>query len=533
MMRWVRLCAALAVSLATLGGLADVGHASAAPSQYPPSQLLRWGPCPPIQHSPTASCATVRVPRDYAQPAGPTIAITVSRIPARDPARKRGVLFGNPGGPGGSALSMFTDVPPPAAVRDEWDLIGVQPRGLLDATPVRCGPISSDMPPLFDIGAANRERCDRSTPGFLRTITTENTARDIESVRKMLGNNKISLYGISYGTLLMATYATLFPQHVDRMVLDSAMQPAWTWNDVLAEQTPHYKARVMDMMAWIAQHDNIYHLGRTPLAVYRAWSAKVSAESGVPPSLAGPPAQVGDVPPGLRKVAQQYIAGVNLTADARARFENLLATLVTPGGLQAKSGLYGVTRVAAPDRNLWPLVALRMAGRAPAPVKTPPAVVELLTNLQDMQTIILCNENQVPARPTEIPASLLANYIVGDLFEGPGLLYQSGMACAGAPPVTKIVGVRNTGLAVAPLQIQSIGDPQTPYSGAGAMQRLMGTHLITVGGGDHGQLGRSNAPLDAAITEYLRTGRTAVTSVPQAPIVASLTTAPRGAIIGR
>ncbi|MEE4024520.1 alpha/beta hydrolase [Gordonia sp. PKS22-38] len=498
-----------------------------------PEQRLDWGPCPAIHFAaPEVRCATVQVPRDHANPSGPTIDITVSRLAARDPSRKRGVLIGNPGGPGGDAVGMFSALPIPDAMRDEWDLVAVQPRGLLSSTPVECAP-AAEAGPLAGIvaaGAVNRERCDQSRPGYVRTLTTENTARDIGVVRQALGVERVSLYGISYGSLLMSTYATLYPRHTDRLILDSGVNPELVWNGVLASQTPGYKRRVHQMMAWIAQRDNIYHLGRTPLAVYRKWSAKVAEESGVPPSLAAPPAQVGDVPPGLRAVAGQYLAGVNLTAEARAEFENLIATLVVPGGLQANSSLLGVTRQAAPDRNAWPLVAMRIAGRAQPPSQPDPDIVRILTNLQEMQALILCNENQVPAQPWQIPGSLYANYLVADIFEAPGLYYQSGMACAGAPAVTRPVALRNRGLAVQPLQIQSLGDPQTPYGESLVMQRQMRSHLITVGGGDHGQLGRSNPPLDRAIVEYLRSGRTPVTRVPEPPIVASLTDPPRTGI---
>ncbi|MFW0786500.1 alpha/beta fold hydrolase [Gordonia sp. CPCC 206044] len=518
-----RTLSIVGVAVAAIG-LSAVPTAGAAPDR-----TLEWGSCPGIHRAaPGTQCATLQVPRDHARPDGPTISITVSRIPARDPARRRGILMGNPGGPGGDAISMFSALHPPAAVADEWDLVAVQPRGLLSSTPVTCaGRPSADDVVAF--GKANRERCDRATPGYVRTITTEQTARDIESVRRALGADKVSLYGISYGTVLMSTYATLFPGHTDRLVLDSAVDPAWLWNDVLANQTPLYKRRVHAMMSWIAQRDNIYHLGKTPLTVYRSWSDAVAAEAGVPPSLAAPPAQIGDVPPGLRAVAQQYIAGTNLTADARARFGNFIATMLVPDGVQAKSSLLGITRMAAPDRNAWPLVALRANGSS-KPSKESPDTVRILTNLQQMQNLILCNENQVPPRPDLVPASVFANYVVGDIFEAPGLIYQSGMACAGAPAVTRPVAIGNRGLAVAPLQIQSLGDPQTPYRGALAMQRLMRSHIVTVGGGDHAQFGRRNGPLDRTIVDYLRTGRSTVRAVPQAPITSPLTAAPRTAV---
>ncbi|MBD0863215.1 alpha/beta fold hydrolase [Gordonia sp. zg691] len=516
------LTAVVVAGLTVTGPAASTAPASAAPPE------LQWETCPAVHGVPAeVRCATVEVPLDHRKPNGKTIEIGVSRSLARDQSRRRGVVMGNPGGPGGDAIAMFSQLRPPAAMLDEWDLVAVQPRGLPSATPLRCAPITGEEPELVTaVGKLNRDRCERESPGLASSLTTENTARDMDVVRRALGEQKVSLYGVSYGTLLFSTYATLFPQRVDRMVLDSGFDPGLVWNSLLAAQTPGYKARVHAMMAWMARHDNVYHLGTTPLAVYRKWSARISAEAGVPPSLAAPPAQVGDVPPGLRAVAEQYIAGVNLTADVRARFENFVATLLKPGSVQATSSLLVLTRALAPDRNSWPVVAMMTAGTAGKFPEPPPAVLEASRISQDMQGVILCNENQVPANPASGPEAIIANFVTGDPFDAPGLVYGSGMACAGAPPLTRPVQIRNRGLEVRPLQIQSVGDPQTPYQGAAKMRALMGSHLITVGGGDHGQLGRANAPLDAAIVEYLRTGRTAVTSVEQAPITAPLTRMP-------
>ncbi|MET9202750.1 alpha/beta fold hydrolase [Gordonia sp. NPDC003585] len=520
----VRLLGAVVAIGAAAGVLTTPPQAVAAP------QSLQWGPCPKVHSTSSAvQCATVVVPRDYAKPNGPTINVTVSRIPARDPAHKIGVLVGNPGGPGGDALGLFSWAPPPAPVRDRFDLVAVQPRGLWSATPIRCAKFNADndIEALMNYGAINRQRCERQSPGYPSTITTENTARDIEMVRRALGVNKLSLYGLSYGTTLMATYATLYPQHTDRLVLDSAVDPTGVWNRVGNDQTPGYKARVNAMMTWIAQHDNIYHLGKTPLAVYRKWSALVEKQAGVPPSLAAPPAQVGDVPPGLKAVSQQYIAGVNLTADVRARWENFVATMLT-GKEQSDSSLLVGTRQLAPDRNYWPIVALRLANKLPRRKAVKPTQEEIAAAeaSSNMHNIIMCNENQYPAQPSQIPAALFSNLVVSDVFDAPGLFWGAGIACAGTTPIVRPVATRNRGLAVQPLLINSLGDPQTPYRGAMRLRAQMGAHLITVGGGDHGQLARGNRPLDAAIAQYLITGHTSVTSAPQAPITTPLTRLP-------
>lgn len=515
-------------ALGTAAGLVAAAPEAAAV----PSQTLQWGACEhPLPLDPSAQCADVEVPRDYAEPDGPTITVTVSRIAARDQANRRGVLFGNPGGPGGDGLSMFSSHLPPEQVRDQWDLIAVQPRGLVGGTPVDCAEAAETDDVLFSAGQVQRDRCEQGTPGYTTTLTTENTARDMEAVRQAIGEERVSLYGVSYGTLLMSTYATLFPRHTDRLILDSAVDTDWLWNGVLAAQTQPYKARVHDMMAWIADNNEIYGLGTTALQVYRKWSAKVTEEAGVPASLLAPPAEVGDVPPGLAAVAQQYIDGVNLSAEARARFENFVATLLNPGKVQANSSLLQVTRGAAPDRNQWPLVAMMVQGRiADEALSITPEIESVMMTAAVMQSLILCNENQVAARPEQTPAALYQMLFAGDIFDLPGLVYESGLACAGAAPVADLVPIANKGLAVQPLLIQSQRDPQTPYSGALKMQRQMGAHLITVGGGDHGQIGRANAPLDDAIAEYLRTGSTGTTTAPQAPITAALNEIPGGPV---
>ncbi len=456
--RGVRLGAALllAVATASLTSALAVSPAQAAP--------INWVPCPKVHGASLATrCTVVRVPRDYARLSAGTIAVTVSKLPARDQANKRGVLIGNPGGPGGDAMPMFSQLLAPAPLRDQWDLIAVQPRGLLDANPVACADVSGITPAaIFTAGAVARSACNAHTPGGTANITTANTARDIESARQRLGlGAKVDLLEISYGTTLMSTYAALFPHHVDRLILDSAVDPNLEWNTLLSAQTGGYNARVQALFAWIAQRDNVYHLGKTALAVYRTWSRKVTAEADVPPSSA-PPARVGDAPPGLRGAAQSYLAGTNSNAATRAYFDNLAASIAT-GKSQNASTLLSLTRAAAPSHDNWPIIAQRIiAAPKPAP-KYPPDVQKLLVNSQQMQTILLCNENAVPARPQVAPASLLDSFVIGDVFTGPGYLFESGLACSGAAPVARPVRIANRGLATQPLQLQNIGDPQTPY----------------------------------------------------------------------
>ncbi|MFL0578773.1 alpha/beta hydrolase [Dietzia sp. 179-F 9C3 NHS] len=487
-----------------------------------------WGPCPESVTTPGAVCTTVSVPEDHAQPDGERIDVTVSKLPARNPEARRGVLFGNAGGPGGDSLTYFDDdevATWPQEIRDEWDLIGVQPRGLAHAGPLHCAPLDpNDLLTLAtNSGGALRASCEAVGGDRWRHLTTENTARDWEEVRRALDEERISIHGLSYGTLLGSTYATLFPQHTDKLVLDSGVHPDWIWNEMLLQQSEPYKRRVHAMFDWIAANDAVYGLGDTPLAVYRRWSARVVEESGAVPTLAPPPAREGDVPPEWRVVARQWIDGVTLTGPARAQLDGLASQLLRPGAMQSHSILFAATRQAAPQSVLWPEIATAIRDGSPVGAQTPdmPEVPEEFLIALNMQAIVVCNENRVPPNPLAYPGFLWTQFVTGDLFDSVGLMFTSGAACAGAPPVTTPVDLRNHGLDTQPLLLNSLGDPQTPHHGALALADRMGAHVVTVEGGDHGVVAKRNRVVDDAVVEYLRTGRTGVTHAPAPPMPAA------------
>jgi len=149
--------------------------------------------------------------------------------------------------------------------------------------------------------------------------------------------------------------------------------------------------------------------------------------------------------------------------------------------------------------------------------------LERVAQTQMMQSLVMCNENNVAERPDRIPGWLFSTFVTGDLFELLGYSYSSGAFCAGAAPVTSLPELINRGLATAPLVLQGLRDPQTPYLGGVQLARDMGANLVTVGGGDHGAgIQGGNAVIDRAVTEYLQTGRTAITHAPEAPIIAPL-----------
>lgn len=514
--------AALGAAVVVVQGFsptAPVAHAAPAPPA-----ATSWGSCPETVTSPGAVCTTVAVPQDYTQPGGETIDVTVSKLPARDPGARRGVLFGNAGGPGGDSLTYFDDddiFTWPDALRDEWDLIGVQPRGLAHAGPLHCTPMAADPLTLAtNIGGAHRAGCEAASGDDWRHLTTENTARDWEQVRQALGEERISIHGLSYGTLLGSTYATLFPQHTDKMVLDSGANPDWMWNEVLSRQNDPYKQRVHAMFEWIAANDVVYGLGDTPLKVYQRWTERVLAESGTTATLAPPPAQVGDVPAEWQALAQPWIDGTTLTGPARVQLEGLARQLATPGAVQAMSPTLAATRGVAPVSQAWPMLAESLRDHAAVGVSDPqlPDLPEEAIIALNMQSAMLCNENRVPPRPLDYPGFLWTQFVTGDIFDATGLMFSSGAACAGAPAVTTPIELDGDALDTQPLLINSVGDPQTPMDGARALADRMGANVMTVEGGDHGQVAKGNTVVDDAVVEYLRSGHTGVTHAPAPPM---------------
>ncbi|CAM5734702.1 hypothetical protein SMICM304S_01294 [Streptomyces microflavus] len=195
---------------------------------------------------PTVECATLKVPLDHRRPDGKKINVSLSRIKAADPGKRRGALLFNPGGPSGSGLfyPLALSGLLPQSVKDRYDLIGFDPRGVGASSPLACGTTTADERLTYrpykratfakDVAWARdiADRCRNHNRETLRHVTTRNTARDMDIMRAALGEQRISYFGLSYGTYLGSVYTQLFPQRVDRFVLDSAVDPERVWRSI-------------------------------------------------------------------------------------------------------------------------------------------------------------------------------------------------------------------------------------------------------------------------------------------------------------
>ncbi|MEV7395870.1 alpha/beta hydrolase [Aeromicrobium sp. NPDC092404] len=224
-------------------------------------QKLDWDPCG------RSICTWVRVPLDYEEPAGETIRLRVKLRPALSDTDAR--VFINPGGPGGSGVGFVDQFASLTSkeLRRERDIVGFDPRGVGRSDPVTCQTdatfdklIAMDPDPdtlkLVDkLGDGFRKlskACVKNSGALASHVTTEEAARDLDVLRALMGQKKLTYYGASYGTQLGATYAELFPKRSGALVLDGAVDPSRSKERQGLDQTKSFqralKAYVADCL---------------------------------------------------------------------------------------------------------------------------------------------------------------------------------------------------------------------------------------------------------------------------------------------
>ncbi len=279
---------------------------------------IKWGGCASGSlQAGGARCGFLTVPLDYAKPTGRTIQVAVSRVKATAPKKKRqGVLIANPGGPGGSGLGLSSYLAQalPSGVASTYDLIGFDPRGVGRSKPaVSCQPSYARGPrPAYEpmlgqlpLQSPNEtawlerskryaEACAAKHGGVLPHLSTLNTVRDIETLRRALKVQKINYYGFSYGTYLGQVYATLYPKKVRRMVWDGVVDPAEVWYRGQLNQDRAFEGAIAEFWKWVARHHKTYRLGETAKAVEDRFYSEQAKLAANPDGELGP-AEFNDV----------------------------------------------------------------------------------------------------------------------------------------------------------------------------------------------------------------------------------------------
>ncbi|WP_043348315.1 alpha/beta hydrolase [Beutenbergia cavernae] len=210
-------------------------------------------------------CADVEVPLDYDAPDGERVQLAVKRLPADDPAARQGSLLVNPGGPGASGLDLVDSAADLFSNRvlDAYDVVGFDPRGVGSSTKIVClGPDEEDpsggdydlsddaeVQRLVDDLDALGEMCRDHSGDLLDHVDTVHAARDLDVLRAVLGDERLTYLGFSYGTILGATFAELFPDRVGRLVLDGAIDPSIDYTQMTADQVDGFEVAFRSYLA--------------------------------------------------------------------------------------------------------------------------------------------------------------------------------------------------------------------------------------------------------------------------------------------
>jgi pimeloyl-ACP methyl ester carboxylesterase len=251
--------------LTIVGGLvslvlstASVAHAGPVLTQAPedpsPVPQLQWTACGATPEAVAAAveCARATLPLDYDEPEGAQVEIAVGRVPAAVPAQRIGSLFFNFGGPGAPAVDYLQAAGSGLFERlnQYFDIVAMDPRGVGQSTPaVNCQsppepgppelptPLDADLDALLAEAQTYVDECVAANGELLEHLSTANVVRDMDALRAGLGEEQLNFLGFSYGTLIGATYATLFPGRYRSLVLDSSLDPELYLNESATESS--------------------------------------------------------------------------------------------------------------------------------------------------------------------------------------------------------------------------------------------------------------------------------------------------------
>ncbi|KAH7117664.1 Alpha/Beta hydrolase protein [Dendryphion nanum] len=217
-------------------------------------------------------CGTMNLPIDWNAPDGATFELRVTRFPrpSNTTTKSLGNLFINPGGPGGRASVAVAEIARgmvtlPSEILNSFDIIGVDPRGVGLSTPINCGheiwaervslfpKTQAEFDRLVDKNKRLGESCIQKVP-LSNHVDTISAAKDHEAVRKALGG-KVTWMGLSYGSMLAAQYAALYPDNVRGMVLDGVLQHSLPAARNIELETTAYSTGLKAFFKWADSND--------------------------------------------------------------------------------------------------------------------------------------------------------------------------------------------------------------------------------------------------------------------------------------
>lgn len=499
----------LAVSAATIQPVVAAGETGTYAGQ-----TIEWKPCfdpselpPELPEGGSAlECGSFQVPRDWSNPdAGIDLTIAVSRLRPPSGTVHRSLLT-NPGGPGGPGrtLPLVFLERHRTAVLSNFEVIGIDVRGTGDSTNVTCGdqgetggsldprdrrPANIDL--ILDAADFVARACQHASGELDPYVTTEQTVRDLDLLRQLLGRQRIDWVGYSGGTWIGAYYATYFPERVDRFVLDANTEFTASFQQVFANQPLGFQRRFeVDFLPWVASYAAQFGLGDTSEAVRSAYEelrARLAAE----------PLELGEdfamYPPDL----DFLIAGAMYTTTRFQSAAEDIATLrdAAAGPEEAVDEPTALRRQALAGRAREARALGRFGGTLPLAPDAFQATFAAITCNDtpwqgDRTTLVAESQRQGEAHPLLGWHQLSSSCIFWD-----------------RPPVEL---KPPTGVGVPPvLMVQTERDPATPIEGARrAAEGFAGARLLTVtDDGDHATYAiRGNECVDRTVEAYLVDG---------------------------
>jgi len=452
------------------------------------AQSLRWKQC-----GGGLECTSLDVPVDYNQPNGEQLTIAVARRPASDPRHSIGSLvvnWGGPGDPGTETLRLFADSFP-REIRRHFDLVSFDPRGTGSSRPIDCVDDATferllnedptpdtpgELPHFYD-GSNSAvdfiQACIDKFGPWLAGVGSRNVARDLDRMRAAMSERRLNFLGYSYGTVIGAVYAQLFPHRVRTMVLDSAVNLSDT------EQS----AQLGNLRGFERALDGFL----TDCASKRDCAFR---SNGKP-----------------RRALEQL----------RDRFEGGLTVPTDDGRTAGEATFYAALLGALYDRETgWPLLAAALHQvvakhdgsllALTADTQTGRRENGTYDNIREAIGFITCDDRPDPLVPFDEYRTTFEQYSREYPFFG-RFVAAYPLGCdprlPRPAPGTALDDVR-TADAPPVLVIGTTRDPATPYSGARDLQRrLRGSRLLTFVSTEHGSYGKGITCIDDAVDRYL------------------------------
>ena len=470
------------------------------------NQTIDWKDC--SDGTASFQCGTVTAPLDYDHPDSQTITIALKKLPASDGNAEHGSLFFNPGGPGASGVEAMTSAPRVSEeLRAAYDIIGFDPRGVGQSTPITCwtndeikqhlANPSDDAGPTdplkgvmyknvaaqekIDRGTANAARCAQHSqvPELLDHVGTRNVARDLDILRATNSNAKLNYLGVSYGTYIGAIYADLFPGHVGRVVLDSAMDPSKrSGGEIRAEQITFLEGALRQYVEHCQAQDGCPLTGSTDEAVAQL-AAFVDGLDKNPLTAPDSDATVN---------TQDATVIIQRLAVAQPDWEALTAML-TPAMTNRDGTLMVKAKQGSNKSSTMPVEA-----------------AAYIANSEIMFAAVICNDDpDTGGTASDWDAQAAAEKKTYPFFGGTSSAmdaYCQGWGHRGKTPPQETRAKGSDPILVVGIK----GDIQTLYSWAQSLAgQLDNGHLLTVEGYGHGAFG-TNSCASTAITGFLVNG---------------------------